>query len=109
MQTFVPWHMIFACSPDLETIDRRLEIDGKVVAKWFSGSCFKLNDDNCHLLIFGDKCVRATVTISNSYINEFDNERLLARLSTYIDPIKSSKFMDSFRNCLKSLNFIDCH
>ena len=75
-------------------------------------------------MIFGDKCSRATVTIGNSTIDESDYEKLLgvtfdkklsfrkhveelckkanqklhalARLSTYIDPIKSEILMNSF-------------
>ena len=47
---------IFACYPTLETIIRQLETDGTLVAKWFSDNYLKLNDDKCHLMIFGDKC-----------------------------------------------------
>ena len=74
-------------------------------------------------MIFGNKCSRATVTIGNSTIDESDYEKLLgatfdkklsfrkhvedlckksnqklhalARLSTYIDPIKSEILMNS--------------
>ena len=63
---------IFACHPILETIVRQLETDGTVVAKWFSDNYLKLNDDKCHLMIFGEKCSRATVTIGNSTIDESD-------------------------------------
>ena len=115
---------IFACHPILETIVRQLETDGTVVAKWFSDNYLKLNDDKCHLMIFGEKCSRATVTIGNSTIDESDYEKLLgvtfdkklsfrkhvedlckkanqklhalARLSAYIDPIKSEILMNSF-------------
>ena len=45
---------IFACHPTLETIIRQLEVDVTMVAKWFS-DYLKLNDDKCHLMIFGDK------------------------------------------------------
>ena len=54
---------IFACHPTLETIIRKLETDGTFIAKWFSDNYFKLNDDKCHLMIFGDKCSKATVAI----------------------------------------------
>ena len=78
----------------------------------------------CHLMIFGDKSTEATVSIGNSRINESDYEKLLgvtfdkklsfkklvedlskkanqklhalARLSNYIDPIKSEILMNSF-------------
>ena len=64
---------ISACHPILETVVRQLETDGTVVAKWFSNNYLKLNDDKCHLMIFGEKCSRATVTIGNSTIDHFDN------------------------------------
>ena len=84
----------------------------------------KLTDDKCHLLIFGNKSTEASVSIGNSRINESDYEKLLgvtfdrklsfkkhiedlvkkanqklhalARLSNYIDPIKSEILMNSF-------------
>ena len=61
---------IFACQPTLETIIRQLDTDGTLVAKWFSDNYLKLNYDKCHLMIFGDKCSKATVTIRNSTIRE---------------------------------------
>ena len=92
--------------------------------KWFSDNYSKINDDMCHLIIFGDKCSKATVTIRNWTINESEYEKLLgitfdkklsfrkhvedlckktneklhalARLSTYIDPIKLEILMNSF-------------
>ena len=115
---------IFACHPDLDNIIKQLEEDSTVIVKWFSDNFLKLNDDKCHLMIFGGKSTEATVTIGNSKINESDYEKLLgvtfdkklsfkkhvedlykkanqklhalARLSTYIDPIKSEILMNSF-------------
>ena len=84
----------------------------------------KLNDDKCHLMIFDHRCSKATVTVTNLTIGESDYEKLLgitfnkklsfrkhvvdlckkanqnlhalARLSTYIDPIKLEILMNSF-------------
>ena len=109
---------------ELETIIRRVETDGTLDAKWFSDNYLKLNDDKAHLMIFGDKYSKATVTLRNSTINESEYEKLLsitfdktlscrkhfedlckkanpklhalARLSTYIDPIKLELLMNSF-------------
>ena len=47
---------IYACNSDLNTIINRLEIDSAVLAKWFSENYMKLNEDKCHLMIFGNKC-----------------------------------------------------
>ena len=68
---------VFACHPTIESIIRQLETDGTLVAKWFSDNNVKLNDDKCHLMIFGDKCSKATVTIRNSKIKENEYEKLL--------------------------------
>ena len=115
---------IFACHPDLDNIIKQLEEDSTVIVKWFSDNFLKLNDDKCRLMIFGGKSTEATVTIGNSKINESDYEKLLgvtfdkklsfkkhvedlykkanqklhalARLSNYIDPIKSEILMNSF-------------
>ena len=37
----------------------------------------KLNEDKCHLMIFGNKCKDSVVTIGNSIIKESDYEKLL--------------------------------
>ena len=115
---------IFACHPDLDNIIKQLEEDSTVIVKWFSDNFLKLNDDKCRLMIFGGKSTEATVTIGNSKINKSDYEKLLgvtfdkklsfkkhvedlykkanqklhalARLSNYIDPIKSEILMNSF-------------
>ena len=65
---------IFGCHPTLETIVRELETDGTLVAKWFSDNYLKLIDDKCHLMIFGNKCSTATVTIRSSTIKESEYE-----------------------------------
>ena len=115
---------IFACHRDLDTIIKQLEEDSSMIVKWFSGNFLKLNDDECHPMIFVDKSTEATVTIGNSKINESDYEKLLgvsfdkklsfkkhvedlckkanqklhalARLSNCIDPVKSEILMNSF-------------
>ena len=46
---------IFACDPDLDTIIKQLEEDSSVIVKWFPDNFLKLNNDKCHLMIFGDK------------------------------------------------------
>ena len=67
---------IFACHLTFETI-RQLEIDGTLVAKWFSDNYLKLNDNKCHLMIFGDKCSKAAITSRSSKTKESEYEKLL--------------------------------
>ena len=47
---------IYACSSVVKIIISRLEIDSAVLASCFSENYMKLNEDKCHLTIFGKKC-----------------------------------------------------
>ena len=126
--------IIYACNSDLNTIINRLEIDSAVLAKWFSENYMKLNEDKCHLMIFGIKCKDSVVTIGNSIIKENDYEKLLgvtfdkklsftkhvedlckkadqklhalARLSNYTDPVKLKLLMDALIN--SQFNYCPC-
>ena len=42
-----------------------------------SKNYMKLNEDKCHLMIFGSKCKDSVVNIGNSIIKESDYEKLL--------------------------------
>ena len=107
---------IYACNSDLDTIVNRLETDSSILAKWFTENYMKLNEEKCHLMIFGNKSKDSVVAIGESTIKESKYEKLLgvtfdkklsftkhvqdlckkahqklhalARLSNYIDPIK---------------------
>ena len=95
-----------------------------MILKWFSDNFLKLDDENCHLMVFADKNTKTTIKIGNSEIKESDCETLLgitfdkkltfkkhikdlcrkanqkihalARLSNYIDPVKSEILLKSF-------------
>ena len=68
---------IYACNSDLNAIINRLEIgSAAVLAKWFSENYMKLNEDKCHLMIFGNKSKDPVVTIGSSIIKESDYEKL---------------------------------
>ena len=115
---------IYACNSDLDTIVNRLETDSSILAKWFTENYMKLNEEKCHLMIFGNKSKDSLVAIGESTIKESKYEKLLgvtfdkklsftkhvqdlckkahqklhalARLSNYIDPIKLKLLMDAF-------------
>ena len=115
---------IYACNSDLNTIINRLEIDSAVLAKWFVENYMKLNEDKCHLMIFGNKCKGSVANIGNSTSTESNYEKLLgvtfdkkvsftkhvkdlckkanqkvhalARLSNYTDPVKLKVLTDAF-------------
>ena len=50
------------------------------------------NDDKCHLMMFDDKCCKATVTIGNSTVNESEYEKLLG--ITFDDKVSFRKHVE---------------
>ena len=46
---------IYARDNNIEGIIETLESDALNIAEWFPNNCMKLNEDKCHLMIFGDK------------------------------------------------------
>ena len=72
---------IYACHRDLSTVISNVEADGSVLANWCSSNFVKLNDDKCHLMIFGNRTNdNATVKIGNSEIKEGTSGSYLASL-----------------------------
>ena len=59
----------------------------------------KLNDDKCHLMIFGNKTSDATVKIGNSEINEVQVKNDLASLL-----IKNLALKSMLKSCVKKAN-----
>ena len=45
----------YICDEDLNTLINRLEHDTALAAAWFENNFMKLNQDKCHLLVFGHK------------------------------------------------------
>ena len=108
---------VFAYHSDLGIVIRQLQDDCSVIVKWFSNNLLKLNNKKCHLMVFGNKNTEEAIKIGNSDIKGSDCEKLLgiafdknlnfkkhiedlrrkanqkihalARLSNYIDPVKS--------------------
>ena len=46
---------IYACDSDIESIIETLKSDALKIAEWFRNNCMKLNEEKCHLMVFGDK------------------------------------------------------
>ena len=63
---------VFACHSDLGTVIRQLQDDCSVIVKWFSDNILKLNDEKCHLMVFGDKNTEVTIKIGKSELKESD-------------------------------------
>lgn len=115
---------IYACHKDLNTIIRNLEAVGSILANWFSSSFMKLNDDKCHLMIFGSTKNDTMIKIENAEVKESYREKLLgitfdkklgfkkhiedlckkanqklhalARVSYFMDPAKIETLMNAF-------------
>ena len=68
---------IFVCGTEVDPILKSLEKDAPLLSNWFANNYMKMNDDKSHLLVLGNKGVKATVNISGSLIKESDEEKLL--------------------------------
>ena len=68
---------IYACDNNVESIIETLESDALKIAEWFPNNCMKLNEDKCHLMIFGDKSNDISLNIGSVRIKESNEEKLL--------------------------------
>ena len=68
---------IYACDSNIESIIETLESDALKIAEWFRNNCMKLNEDKCHLMVFGDKSNDISLTIGSVRIKESKEEKLL--------------------------------
>ena len=68
---------IYACDGDVEGVIATLESDALKIAEWFPNNCMKLNEDKCHLIVFGDKSNDVSVNIGRITIKESTEEKLL--------------------------------
>ena len=67
---------IYACDNIVESIIETLESDALKIAEWFLNNCMKLNEDKCHLMIFGDKSNDISLNIGSVRIKESKEEKL---------------------------------
>ena len=68
---------IYACDNNVESIIETLEGDALKIAEWFPNNCMKLNEDKCHLMVFGDKSNDISLNIGSVRIKESTEEKLL--------------------------------
>ena len=68
---------IYACDTNIESIIETLESDALKIAEWFRNNCMKLNEDKCHLMVFGDKSNDISLNIGSVRIKESKEEKLL--------------------------------
>ena len=116
---------IYVCDNHLKNIQNRLERDALKLSGWFHENYMKLNDDQCHLLVFVDKTNDVSVTVGNSLIKESSEEKLLGvtidkdlSFKTHLDSLckkasqklhalaRISKFMDTEKIVLMMNTFV---
>ena len=90
---------IYACHTDLNTIIKNLEADGSILSNWFSSNFMKLNDDKCHLMIFGNKKKFTTIKTGNAEIKESYSEKLLG--ITFDKKLSFKQHIEDQRICKK--------
>ena len=69
---------IYACGPNIENVIMHLENDALKITEWFPNNGMKLNEDKCHLIIFGAKgSNETTIKIGEACVKESTEENLL--------------------------------
>ena len=68
---------IYTCGSKVENVVAQLENDALAISEWFPNSCMKLNEDKCHLMIFGRKSNLVSVKIGEANVKESKEEKLL--------------------------------
>ena len=67
---------IYACDNNIESIIET-ENDALKIAEWFRNNCMKLNEDKCHLMVFGNRSNDISLNIGSVRIKESTEEKLL--------------------------------
>ena len=72
---------IYTCDTRLENLVSRLENDSKIVIELFRNNYMKLNEDECHFMIFGERTNQDVgINIGNCTVNNSQKEKLLGVL-----------------------------
>ena len=70
---------IYCSHKELQEVTLRLENDTAKLSNWFAEKFMKLNEEKCHLLIFGEKDIEVSINIGTSVIKE--SKRKIVRRS----------------------------
>ena len=68
---------IYTCGPNVGNVVAKLENDALSISDWFPNNRMKLNEDKCHLMIFGGKSDEVSVKIGEADVKESKEEKLL--------------------------------
>ena len=61
---------IYTCGPNVENVVAKLENDALMLSEWFPNNRMKLNEDKCHLMIFGGKSNDVSVNIGEANVKK---------------------------------------
>ena len=62
---------------ELQQVILRLENDTVELRNWFAENFMKLNEEKCHLLVFGEEDTEISIHVGPSVIKESNEEKLL--------------------------------
>ena len=68
---------IYCSHQELQEVTIGLENDTAKLSSWFAGNFMKLNEEKCHLLVFGEKDTKVSIKAGSSVIKESNEEKLL--------------------------------
>ena len=68
---------MYSCDSEVKNVIKRLEQDANQLTAWFPENYMKLNEDKCHLILFGANKERVNIHIGEAQIEESDEEKLL--------------------------------
>ena len=69
--------MLYSCDYEVKNVITRLEQDANRLAAWFPENYMKLNEDKCHLILFGASKDGVDIEGGEAQIEESDEEKLL--------------------------------
>ena len=85
---------IYCSHQELQEVTIRLENDTAKLSTWFAGNFMKLNEEKCHLLVFGEKDTKVSIKVGSSVIKESNEEKLLG----FITPVYKFFTLICFRS-----------
>ena len=68
---------IYCSHKELQEVTLGLENDAVEISNWFAENFMKLNEEKCHLLVFGEKGTEISINVGPSVIKESKEEKLL--------------------------------
>ena len=68
---------LYSCDREVKNVKAKLEQNANHLTAWFPENHMKLNEDKCHLIIFGTSKEKVNMHVGEEQIKENDHEKLL--------------------------------